>query len=65
MTRRAIASTAVDWQVQAQAGADPAVVADAVARFPHVASALPVGLGDSAGFQAAAIAAIDFDTRNI
>lgn len=51
MTKRAIASVAVDWQVEGQPGADPAELADAVSRFPGVDVALALGLADSPGFQ--------------
>ncbi len=42
MTQRAIARVAVDWQVQARPGADPAALLTAVRAFPGVARALPV-----------------------
>jgi len=54
MTTRAVAQVAVDWQVEAQPGADPAAVAAAVAAAPGVRSALPVGVAATAGFAATA-----------
>lgn len=52
MTSRAIERVAVDWQVEAQAGADHAAVRQAVASAPGVQTALPVGFGQTTGFQA-------------
>jgi putative ABC transport system permease protein len=43
MTQRAIERVAVDWQVEAQPGADAAAVRAAVHADPHVVTALPVG----------------------
>ena len=52
MTHRAVAGVAVDWQVEAQPGADPAAVFATVTAFPWVVTALPVGVADASGFQA-------------
>ncbi|HKT00868.1 MAG TPA: ABC transporter permease, partial [Rugosimonospora sp.] len=49
MTARAIQRVAVDWQVEAQPGADPAAVQAAVRADPHVTTALPIGYATSAG----------------
>ncbi|MEO5678367.1 MAG: FtsX-like permease family protein [Acidimicrobiales bacterium] len=51
MTRRAIADVAVDWQVQAQSGADPLVVQEQVAGFAGVEATELVLFGASAGLQ--------------
>lgn len=52
-TRRAVASVAVDWQVEGQRGSDnAAALVDAVSRFPGVEAALPVLFADSPGFEA-------------
>jgi putative ABC transport system permease protein len=42
MTQRAIARVAVDWQVEAQAGASPAALLTQVRAYPGVKRALPV-----------------------
>ena len=42
MTQRAIARVPVDWQVEAQPGADAAAVASRIQHFPGVKQALPV-----------------------
>ncbi|HEV7898396.1 MAG TPA: FtsX-like permease family protein [Planosporangium sp.] len=47
MTQRSIQRVAVDWQVQAQPGADPAAVEAGVRADPHVVTALPVGYATS------------------
>jgi putative ABC transport system permease protein len=52
MTGRAVDRVAVDWQVEAQAGAKPADVLAQVRRFPGVRQALPVGLADTPGLAA-------------
>ncbi|HTC80708.1 MAG TPA: FtsX-like permease family protein, partial [Acidimicrobiia bacterium] len=52
MTRRAVAGVAVDWQVEAQTGADPAAVTQVVRAFPGVSQALPVGYAASTGLEA-------------
>ncbi len=50
MTRRAIDTVAVDWQVQVQPGADPAAVSSQVAAANHVVSSEPVQFGTTSGF---------------
>ena len=52
MTQRAIARVAVDWQVQAQPGADAAVVLGQVRAFPGVRSALAVRFTQSPALSA-------------
>jgi putative ABC transport system permease protein len=52
MTRRAAAAVSVDWQVEAQPGADPAAVLATTRAAPGVRRALPVGLADTPGFVA-------------
>ncbi|HEV7534202.1 MAG TPA: ABC transporter permease [Acidimicrobiia bacterium] len=52
MTRRAVAGVAVDWQVEARNGADPAAVLDAVRAFPGVRAAVPVGFATTSGLEA-------------
>ncbi|HTE62039.1 MAG TPA: ABC transporter permease, partial [Solirubrobacteraceae bacterium] len=52
MTTRAVDRVAVDWQVEAQAGAKPADVLAQVKRFPGVRQALPVALADTSGLAA-------------
>ena len=52
MTARAVAGVAVDWQVQAQPGADPAAVLQTVQAAPGVTTAVPVGFADTSGLQA-------------
>ncbi len=54
MTSRAAATVAVDWQVEAQAGSDPASVLAAVRAQPGVTLALPVAYGASTGLTATA-----------
>lgn len=49
MTTRAIDTVAVDWQVEAQRGSDPLVVAAQVRAASHVASTEPVLFGSAAG----------------
>ncbi len=51
MTSRAIATVAVDWQVEAQPGSDPTVVAREVAAAPHVAAGESVSFATVAGFR--------------
>jgi len=53
MTAAATRQVAVDWQVEARAGADPATVLSAVRADPHVRAALRVQLGATTGLQAA------------
>lgn len=52
MTRRAVANVGVDWQVEAQPGADPEVVVSEVQGLPRVEAALPVGVAATTGFEA-------------
>ncbi|MDQ6727155.1 MAG: ABC transporter permease [Actinomycetota bacterium] len=52
MTARAAADVAVDWQVQAQTGADPGAVLAAVKGAPGVTQAAPVGFAATSGLQA-------------
>jgi putative ABC transport system permease protein len=52
MTRRAASAVSVDWQVEAQPGADPAAVLAATAAAPGVRSAVPVEFGTTTGFDA-------------
>ena len=52
MTSRASAGVAVDWQVEAQKGADPAALLAQVKAFGGVTKALPVGIADTTGLQA-------------
>src|SRR5205085_6764035 len=54
MTRRAAATVAVDWQVEAQPGADPAAVLAATRSTVGVEAVRPVGFADTTGLQAAA-----------
>jgi putative ABC transport system permease protein len=54
MTQRAIARVAVDWQVEAQAGANPAAVLSTVRSYPAVKQALPVQFATSPGLSATA-----------
>ncbi|MCU1504730.1 MAG: hypothetical protein JWM12_4084 [Ilumatobacteraceae bacterium] len=51
MTRRAIDTVAVDWQVQAQPGADVAAVTAQVAAARHTAASEPVQFGATTGFR--------------
>ena len=52
MTERAISRVPMDWQVEGQAGADPAKLLATVKAFPQTSTALPVGYADAAGYQA-------------
>ena len=52
MTQRAIAQVAVDWQVEAQPGADPAAVQSALRSDSQVTAALPVGFAATTGLKA-------------
>ena len=54
MTDRSVQRVAVDWQVEAQSGADPGAVLAATTAQPSVRTALPVAFGDSTGFTATA-----------
>ena len=51
MTSRAGAAVAVDWQVQAVKGADPATLLRQVKGFGAVTAALPVSIADTTGLQ--------------
>jgi putative ABC transport system permease protein len=52
MTSRAVASVPVDWQVQVAKGADPAKVAELVARTPSVKASQTVGFTQVPGLTA-------------
>ncbi len=52
MTRRAIADVAVDWQVEAQPGADLASFADTVRSDPNVTTARQVDIATTTGLEA-------------
>jgi putative ABC transport system permease protein len=52
MTRRSVADVAVDWQVEAQPGADPVNILTGVRGFAGVERALPVGFATIVGLQA-------------
>jgi putative ABC transport system permease protein len=52
MTQRSTQQIAVDWQVEAQPGVDPAAVQSAVRSDPAVATALPVGFAATSGLTA-------------
>ncbi|MFN2490845.1 MAG: ABC transporter permease [Actinomycetota bacterium] len=52
MTKRAIDSVAVDWQVEAQQPSQFESVMRTVKRFPTVTQALPVAFGHTPGFRA-------------
>jgi putative ABC transport system permease protein len=51
MTQRAVATVAVDWQVETQPGADSATVAAQVANTTHVVSSENVLFATTTGFQ--------------
>ena len=51
MTRRAIGTVAVDWQVETQPGADPAAVAAQVTAQPHVDATSLVQLATTSGLE--------------
>jgi putative ABC transport system permease protein len=51
MTTRAVARVPVDWQVEAQRGADPGTVLREVAHFRGVTRALPVSFAGTSGLQ--------------
>src|SRR5690349_21198024 len=57
MTQRAIGQVAVDWQVEAQTGADPDVVQSALRSESQVTAALTVGFAASTGLKASHAAA--------
>jgi len=50
MTDRAIATVAIDWQIEVQQGGDPGAVQAAVQQTPGIASAVPVQFGRTTGF---------------
>ncbi|MBF6614128.1 MAG: ABC transporter permease [Chloroflexi bacterium] len=52
MTRRAVASVPVDWQVQLSPGADPTLVVDALSKSTRYTALEQVGYADSSGFSA-------------
>jgi putative ABC transport system permease protein len=52
MTSRAIARVPVDWQVEAQTGANPSDVLNQVRRHPGVTRALPVQFAPTTGLRA-------------
>src|SRR2546423_15028671 len=52
MTDRAVATVAVDWQVEVQQGGDPGGVLAAVRKAPGIAKAVPVEFGRTTGFEA-------------
>ncbi len=54
MTARATARVPVDWQVEAQPGADPAAVLDTTAKASGVKAALPVGFASTQSLSASA-----------
>ena len=51
MTARASSSVSTDWQIEAQAGADPAVVRAAVKSFPGLRNVTEVDFGQTTGFE--------------
>ena len=51
MTQRASTSVNIDWQVEAQPGADPTALLTAVTKFRGIKAAVPVGFGKTAGFE--------------
>ncbi len=54
MTQRAITRVPVDWQVQAEKGADPAAVLSAVKAQSQVRTAVPFTIADSTGLSTSA-----------
>ncbi len=52
MTHRAIARVPIDWQVEAQPGANPASLLASVANYPAVTRALPVRFATAASLSA-------------
>ena len=52
MTQRAIGQVAVDWQVEAQPGADPSAVQSALRSDSRVTAAVPVGFAATTGLKA-------------
>jgi putative ABC transport system permease protein len=55
MTQRAIARVAIDWQVEAQPGANPRAVLSTVRSYPAVEQALPVQFATSPGLSATTV----------
>ena len=51
MTQRAIDTVAVDWQIEAQPGADTTALAGAVATTRHITAAEPVSFVNTTGFE--------------
>ncbi|MCB0973892.1 MAG: ABC transporter permease [Actinobacteria bacterium] len=51
MTSRAIEGVAVDWQIEAQTGAQPADMAAVIQADPHITSHETVELGQTTGFE--------------
>ena len=51
MTQRAIDTVAVDWQIEAQPGFDPATFAGDVAATRHIAASAPVSFATTTGFE--------------
>ncbi len=51
MTQRAIETVAVDWQVEAQPGADPARFTDTVTTTPHIVASESVRFATTTGFE--------------
>ena len=51
MTKRAINTIAVDWQVEAQPGADPTAFTDTVTTAPHIAASESVHFATTTGFE--------------
>ncbi|HST17356.1 MAG TPA: FtsX-like permease family protein [Gaiellaceae bacterium] len=54
MTERAVAQVPLDWQVQAQPGANADTLLHTISRYPGVRSALPVAYAETAGYTASA-----------
>ena len=52
MTSRSVATVAIDWQVEAQSGTDPAAVTDALRATPSVVATAPVGFAETTGLTA-------------
>ncbi|MFC6160079.1 ABC transporter permease [Kribbella jiaozuonensis] len=52
MTSRAVATVAVDWQIEVQAGGDPGAALTAAQQTPGIATAVPVEFGRTTGFTA-------------
>ena len=53
MTRRAVDTVAVDWQIETQAGADAATVADRSRQSPGLVASEPVLFATTSGFESA------------